>query len=514
MNGAESLVQTLVNGGVEVCFSNPGTSEMHFVAATDKIKGLRNVLGLFEGVCTGAADGYARMALKPAATLMHLGPGLGNGLANLHNARRANSPIVNIVGDHATYHLKHDAPLSSDIESISKTVSAWVKTCKDGPSVPRDAAEAIAVSQKPPGQVATLILPADCSWNKSTDPATVPQIQKPATVSPKVIDQVADVLKRGEPSIILLAGSLLMENGLWAAGRISRATGSRIISNRLNNRTQQGSGRTRFERLPYPVTPALKMLEKAAHLILVGATPPVSFFAWRNMPNWLTPKGCQIHTLARPEEDGVGALETLAEVLNAPAEPSAIYELSRPEPPTGEITVEKVWTSLVAFMPEHAIISDEGITSSRDADRWTAGAPAHDWLNITGGAIGQGLPVATGAAVACPGRKVFSMQADGAGMYTLQALWTQAHEKLDVITVIFANHSYKILEGELERLGIQGISPKAKELFELARPELDWVKLAGGMGVAAASVKTAKQFNRQLEAAICSPGPYLIEVVL
>ena len=514
MNGAVSLLKTLVNGDVEVCFTNPGTSEMHFVAAADRVEGMRNVLGLFEGVCTGAADGYARMAGKPAATLLHLGPGLGNGLANLHNARRAQSPVVNIVGDHATYHLQYDAPLTTDIESIAKTVSGWVRTCKDASSVPKDAAAAIAASMIPPGQVATLVLPADCSWNESAAPASPPAIPAPAAVDPETIDRISKILRKREPTVILMGNPFFMEKALWLAGRISRATGARIMATRVNSRSERGAGRVNIERLPYPVEPALKMLEGTAHLILVGAKPPVSFFAWPNMPNWLTPKDCQIHTLATSQESGVDALEALAEALNAPAEPDGVNILNRPPLPTGKITAEKAWTALAALMPEHAIISDEGITSSREAYEWTTGAPAHDWLNVTGGAIGQGMPVATGAAVACPDRKVFSMQADGSGMYTLQSLWTQAHEKLDIVTVLFANNAYKILTGELRRVGVEWACPKAEALFELSRPNLDWVMLANGMGVHAERAATAEDFNRHLEAAIHTPGPHLIEVAL
>ena len=514
MNGAESLVQTLINGGVDVCFTNPGTSEMHFVAASDKVDGMRNVLGLFEGICTGAADGYARMAGKPAATLLHLGPGLGNGLANLHNAKRANSPIINIVGDHATYHLQYDAPLTMDIESVAKSVSGWVRTSKDAESVPVDAADAIAAALSPPGQIATLILPADSSWNENPGPAPIPAIPQPNPVAQNTIKTIAEVLRKGEPTIILIGGVTLMENGLRVAGRISRATGARIVANRANNRIQRGAGRAVIERIPYPVPPALEMLKGTAHMILVGTKPPVSFFAWRNMPNWLTPENCEIHTLASFEEDGLCALEALADELDAPDEPAAVYEHHPPDPPTGELTSEKVWMSLVALMPENSIISDEAVTSSRDADQWVANAAPHDWLSVTGGAIGQGLPVATGAAVACPDRKVFAMEADGSGMYTLQALWTQAHEKLDVVTVLFANQSYNILHGELTRVGVDYDCPKARDLFELTSPNLNWVSLAQGMGVHATRAETAEKFNEQLEAAIHTPGPHLIEAII
>jgi acetolactate synthase-1/2/3 large subunit len=514
MNGAESLIQTLINGGVELCFANPGTSEMHFVAAGDKIEGMRIVLGLFEGVCTAAADGYARMARKPAATLLHLGPGLGNGLANLHNGRRANSPVVNIVGDHATYHLKHDAPLTSDIESMAMTISSWVRTSKNAESVPLDGAEAISAAVAPPGHVATLILPADCSWKDSTGPAPVPPMTKAPVADQKTIRTVAGLLQGDEPTVMLLAGSSLMEKGLRFAGRICRSTGARMIAARGISRIQRGAGRTAIDILPYFVKPALKMLEGASNLVLVEAAPPVSFFAWPNTPNWLTPEDCQIHTLASVEEDGVGTLAALAEELDAPEEPAEIHELDRPDLPIGELTAEKVWIALSALMPEHAIISDESVTSGASADRWTCSAPPYDCLYLTGGSIGQGMPVATGAAVACPNRKVFSMEADGSAMYTLQSLWTQAHEGLDVVTVIFANQSYRILHGELERVGVPYDCPKARSLFDLTNPNLEWVDLAKGMGVHATQAKTAERLVEQLEAAIHTPGPHLIEAMI
>jgi acetolactate synthase-1/2/3 large subunit len=514
MNGAESLVQTLINGGIEVCFANPGTSEMHFVAAGDKVEGMRTVLGLFEGVCTGAADGYGRMARKPAATLLHLGPGLGNGLANLHNARRANSPMINIVGDHATYHLKYDAPLTTDIESIAKTVSGWVRTSKNAESVPSDGAAAIAAAMAPPGHVATLILPADCSWNDSMGPVSVPPIAKAAVADQRTIRTVAGVLQRNEPKVMLLAGSALMERGLHFAGRICRATGARMIAARGISRIQRGEGRPVIEILPYPVNPALTMMEGASNLVLVEAVPPVSFFAWPNMPNWLTPRDCNIHTLATAEEDGIGTLEALAEELDAPEKPTAVHELNRPDLPTGELTAEKTWIALGALMPKDAIISDESITSGRSADQWTFGAPPFDCLYNTGGSIGQGMPVATGAAVACPDRKVFAMEADGSGMYTLQSLWTQARERLDVVTIIFSNQSYRILHGELERVGVDYDCPKARSLFELTNPNLSWVDLAKGMGVHATRAKFAEHLVEQLEAAIYTPGPHLIEAII
>ncbi len=514
MNGAESLLQTLVNGGVKVCFTNPGTSEMHFIAALDRVPEMRAVLGLFEGVCTGAADGYARMAGKPAATLLHLGPGLGNGFANLHNARRANTPLVNLVGDHATYHLRHDPPLATDIESIVRGFSGWVRKSPSAADVPADAADAIAAAMTPPGGVATLILPADCSWSESRGPAPAPPAPQPKPVEPDRIRQIADLLRRHEPTVIFLSGALCMEDGLRLAGRIARATGARIMGNRVNSRTQRGAGRVVVERLPYPIEPSLAMLRGTTHLVLVGSPAPVPFFAWPGKPNWIVPEGCRIHVLATPEEDGLGAMSGLAEELGAPQSVSTVYPHQRPPLPTGNVTAEKIWRALTALMPEHAIVSDEGVTSSRDAETWTVGAPPHDWLNVTGGSIGQGLPLATGAALACPGRKVFAMESDGAGMYTLQSLWTQARERLDVVSVIFANRAYKILRAELKQMGIAVPGPKAAATLDLRNPDLDWVKLAEGMGVPGSRALSCEEFADHLRDAIRHPGPRLIEAVL
>ena len=514
MTGAQCLLQTLVNGGVEICFTNPGTSEMHFIAALDRVHGMRAVLGLFEGVCTGAADGYARMVGKPAATLLHLGPGLGNGFANLHNARRANTPLVNLVGDHATYHLRHDPPLATDIESIVRGFSGWVRRSRSAADVPADASDAIAAAMTPPGRVATLILPADCSWNESREPAAAPAAPRPRPVAPDRIREIADLVRRREPTVVLLSGALCLEEGLRLAGRIARATGARMMGNRVNSRTQRGAGRVVIERLPYPIEPSLAMLRGTAHLVLVGSPVPVPFFAWPGKPNWIVPEECRTQVLATPDEDCLSAMSDLVEELGAPGDVSAVYPHQRPPLPTGEITAGKIWRALTALMPENAIVSDEGVTSSRDAEAWTFGAPPHDWLNVTGGSIGQGLPVATGAALACPGRKVFAMESDGAGMYTLQSLWTQAREKLDVVTVIFANRAYKILRGELRQMGIAEPGPKAAATLDLGNPDLDWVKLAEGMGVPASRARSCEEFADHLRDAIRHPGPRLIEVVL
>ena len=514
MNGAESLVETLAGAGVEVCFANPGTSEMHFVAALDRVGDMRCVLGLFEGVVTGAADGYGRMADRPASTLLHLGPGLANGLANVHNARRANTPMVNIVGDHATYHKQHDAPLTSDIEGAARPFSDWVLTSADSRSVARDGAAAVVAAMTPPGRVATLILPANASWNEADGPAPVPPVEGPAPVSPGVISDIARVLRSGEPTVLFMGGHALREPGLMLAGRIAAQSGARLLAQTLNARVERGAGRVAVDFLPYPVDAALATLAGARHLVLVGSEAPVAFFAYPDKPSALSPPRCEIHTLAAPEGDVVGALEALAEELDAPQNVPVQAREKRPPPSGEEITPESAAVALGAQLPEGAIVVDEALTAAAAFILETRGAAPHDLLQVTGGAIGIGLPLATGAAVACPDRKVVCLQADGSAMYTIQALWTQAREGLDVTTVLLNNRSYAILKHELASVGVDEPGRRALDMMELDRPVLDWPGLARGMGVEAGRATTMEELDRQLNAGIRSEGPYLIDLVL
>jgi acetolactate synthase-1/2/3 large subunit len=514
MNGAESLVRTLVAGGVNVCFTNPGTSEMHFVTALDRVEGMRCVLGLFEGVVTGAADGYGRMADKPASTLTHLGPGLANGLANLHNAGRARTPVVNIVGDHATYHRRYDAPLTSDIEGAARPFSAWVKTSPDAKSVARDGAEAIAAARTPPGQIATLILPADTAWNDAAGIAPVPAVPERTRVAREAVAETVKVLRSREPTVLLLSGLAVREHGLNLAGKIARATGARLLAQTSNARIQRGAGRVAIERVPYPVDQALAVLKDARHVILIGAKAPVAFFAYPNKPSVLTPEGCAIHTLATPAEDAVDALEWLVDELGAAGETAPVEPSRKPELPRGAITLDGLAAAIGALLPEQAIVVDESITSGRGLFPATRGAAPHDWLQNMGGSIGLGLPLATGAAVACPDRKVVCLESDGSGMYTLQALWTQAREKLDVTTVLFSNRAYNILKIELANVGAQNPGRKALDMLEIGRPDLDWVGLSKSMGVEASRATTLDQFVDQLASGLRARGPTLIEVVL
>jgi acetolactate synthase I/II/III large subunit len=514
LNGAQALIRTLVAAGVDTCFSNPGTSEMHFVAALDTVPQMRGILGLFEGGVTGAADGYARMAERPAATLLHLGPGLGNGLANLHNARKAHTPIVNVVGDHATYHKQYDAQLESDIETVARNVSPnWVRSSATPAQVGRDAAEAVAAAVGPPGEVATLILPADVSWSEGGVVAEPVAPRAPRAADADVVEAVAKALRSGEPVGLFLGGSALRERGLVAASRTAAATGARLLCETFPARHERGAGIPDVPRLAYLAEFASAQLEGLRHLVLVDSKAPVSFFAYPGKASDLVPDGCQVHVLAAPGDDAPGTLEALAELVGAPADAAERPAADRPGLPSGALTTEAVALAVGALLPEGAIVSDEANTSGLFLPGFTVGAPRHDWLTLTGGAIGQGIPAATGAAVAAPGRRVVSLEADGSALYTIQALWTQAREGLDVTTVIFNNRSYAILNMELGRVGAEA-GPRARDLLDLSRPDMDFVSISQGLGVPATRATTAEEFTEQFRRSLAEPGPSLIEAMV
>jgi acetolactate synthase-1/2/3 large subunit len=512
MNGSESLVRTFVASGVDTCFANPGTSEMHFVAALDRVEGMRPILCLFEGVATGAADGYARMAGRPAATLLHLGPGLANGLANLHNARRASSPIINVVGEHATYHRHHDAPLTSDIAGFARPVSGWLHTAASAKAVAADGARAVQAARQAPGQIATLILPADTAWNEADRPAPPLPVTGPAPVADIAIEQAAAALRVSRHPALLLAGASLYGPGLDAAGRIAAATGAALLCIVQEARVERGAGRVPVKRLPYPIDQVTAFLKNFELMLLVGAKPPMAFFAYPGKPSTLAPETCRMLHLSHAHEDSAGALAALADALGAAKEPRRCV-LDRPALGTGGLDLQAVGRAVAHFLPEGAIVADESSTSSLGL-AFSDGAAPHDNLALTGGSIGLGMPLATGAAVACPDRKVVCMEGDGAGMYTLQALWTQARERLDVTTVVWANRCYRILNMELANVGAGNGGPKALSMLDLHDPVLDWVHLAQGMGVEASRAETAEAFTAQFADAMKGRGPRLIEAVV
>ncbi|MCO5116574.1 MAG: acetolactate synthase large subunit [Burkholderiaceae bacterium] len=515
MNGAQALLKTLADAGVEVCFTNPGTSEMHFVAALDGEPRLRAVLTLFEGVATGAADGYARMAGKPAATLLHLGCGLGNGLANLHNARKGKVPIVNIVGDHATYHVPYDAQLQSDIETVARNVSpGFVRTSASTARLGQDAADAIAAARGLPGQVATLILPADVSWSEGGVPCPPPPPVAPKPADEATVQAIAGILRSGQKAALLLGGHALREPALVAAARLAAATGVKLLAEVFPTRLERGAGLPPIERLAYFAELAGVQLAGLKHLVLVDAKSPVSFFAYPGKASDLVPPGCTVHTLAAPDQDARACLEQLVAALGAGSAQPALQAAARPERPTGELSAAKACQAVGHLLPEGAILVDEAITSGQKLGAMTAGAPRHDLLTLTGGAIGQGLPSALGAAVACPGRPVIALVGDGSAMYTVQALWTMAREQLHVIGIIFNNASYSVLNIELARVGAGEPGPRSRAQLDLGAPQLDFARLAQGMGVHAVRADTAEAFCTALEYALATPGPHLIEALV
>lgn len=514
MNGAQSLIRTLLASDVDVCFANPGTSEMHFVVALDQVQEMRAVLGLFEGGVTGMADGYGRMAGKPAASLLHLGSGLGNGIANLHNARRAQTPLVNIVGDHATYHKQWDTPLVSDIEGLARPVSCWVRTSQSAHTVASDAALAVAAARAAPGGVATLILPADTAWNEAGGPADPLPVAGPAAPRAQAVAEAVRLLRSGEKSVIITRGAALHGEGLNHLARIAAASGAGLMCDTQTPRITRGAGYINIERVPYRVEAAVARFADVKHLILVGTHPPVAAFAYPNYPSWCLPEGINIHYLSHDHEDGTAALREVAAALPGGNPASLLAEHELPALPNGKLDQFSIGAVLARLMPEGAVVVDESATSGLGPAMATITANPHDWLSNTGGAIGQGIPVATGAAIGAPGRRVINLQADGSAAYTLQALWTQAREQLDVVTVIFSNGRYSILDIELERVGATAAGPMARGMFDLGRPNIDWTQLAAGFGVEASRATTIEQFADQLASALKAKGPRLIEAII
>ncbi len=518
MTGADLLLQSLYGMGVEACFANPGTSEMQLVTAIDRIDGMRSVLALFEGVATGAADGYARIAGKPAATLLHLGPGVGNGWANLHNARRAGVPLINLIGDHAVDHLALDAPLTSDLDGVAGSVSHNLIRAETAEGLGEAAARAYASAMTPPGQITSLVLPADLAWAEleGATIAPMPPLPKPAAVEDSAIDQAVDALKAGGRRVILVGSPVTGDEGkLKKLGLIAAATGAEIIADTFVTKTARGAGRAGIAKLQYFAELALDQLNGTAQMIVLGTKAPVSFFAYPNVSSYLVPDGCAVTQLARPEQDVDAAIEGLLSGLGIdPNAAAPVAERVVPDAPEGQLDAVKCWQSIARPMPDNAILSEEAATSSFGAEAFLPTAAPFDHLQLTGGSIGQGLPVAVGAAVAGPDRKTICAHGDGGAMYTIQSLWTMARENLDVVTVIFANRSYAILNVELGRVGAGNPGRKALDMLDIGRPDMDFTQIAKGMGVDAAKATTGEEFEDLMKAACNRRGPFLIEAVI
>ena len=515
MNGAQSLAATLLASGITTIFANPGTSEMHFVAALDQHPDLRCILCLFEGGASGAADGYFRMSRRVATTLLHLAPGFGNAFANLHNARKAGSGVLNIVGDHATWHQAYPSPLQGNTVEISETISHWTRMVQAAADVATDGAAAITAARSCNGQIATLILPADTAWDPGQGVAVAPA--PPALRSPDAtrIAAAAEAL-RLPGAVLLLDGPALWAEGQLAAARIAKSTGCRLYCPCFAARIGRGQGALRVRRMAFRIADNIRALADVPAIVLCGTDRPAGFFAYPGLPSVPEPAGCEVLDLCGPDMDTLWTLQALAGVLGCAdltLEASDMQPLALPPVPGGPITLPKLGQAMAALMPQHAIVVDEMISSGPAVAPEMLGARAHDWLNISGGAIGYGLPCAVGAAVACPDRKVLALQADGSGMYTVQSLWTMAREQLDVTVVIFANRGYQILRLEMAAVGVTDPGQNARAMFDIAGPELDWVALAKGHGVEGVRVTDMDQFAAAFGGAMRIKGPYLIEVI-
>jgi len=514
MNGAERLLETLLESGVELCFANPGTSEMQLVSAIGNSEKMRAVLCLFEGVVSGAADGYARMSDKPALTLLHLGSGFSNSMANQHNAKRAHVPLLNVVGDHATYHLQYDSPLTSDVPAHARISSDWTRVSESADHLAVSGAQAVQAALKGWGKIATLIAPANHAWEESTQAAPALTVAEPERVSSAPISEVAGALSNGKTTALFLGGRALREECLHAAGRIALASGARILCETFPARLQRGAGRVPVERLPYFAEQAMEHLSGFEQLILVGASAPVSFFAYPGKKSRLTPDNCEVLTLAEVDQDVLSALESVATAMGATEQAVTVPPVPEQASPTGILTPLAIAQSLSQLMPENAIVSDEAATCGLAMFPATENAPPHEWMTITGGAIGQGLPLSLGAAIACPNRKVIALEADGSAMYTVQALWSMARENTDVTVVIMNNRSYAILNIEMARVGAGQPTPKTLSMFDLSRPDINWVEIAQGMGVPATRATSAEEFHQQFADAMTIRGPRLIEAMV
>jgi acetolactate synthase-1/2/3 large subunit len=516
MNGAELLAKTAIAAGVEACFANPGTTELPIVTALDKTPGIKAFLGLFEGVCTGAADGYGRMLDKPAMVLLHLGPGLANGISNLHNARRAKSPVLTVVGEHATWHRDADPPLAMDIESLARTVSGWWRTSKSALDISVDVSEAVTATRL--GQVATLIVPHDYQLAECNAQRLKTSGAPFDSLDPDAIQAVASRLRISRKVALMLGGRALRKPGLDAAARIQKTIGCNLFTQTFPGYIERGLGLPIVERLPYFPRQATTVISRYDVVLFAGTPEPVAFFGYPGFNSRILTDKQERVTLCTDRQNVVEALENLADAVGAPSHLASDDNLlagrQQAAIPEGDLTADKASLTIAAIQPENAIIVDESGTSGFLYFAPPAGLPAYSLMTLTGGALGQGIPCATGAAIACPDRAVINLQGDGGALYTVQGLWTQAREGLNVTTLICSNRSYRILQVELRHAGITSYGPNTRALTELTKPTVDWVQIAKGFGVPGMTVSTAEGLAQELRNALNEPGPHLVEMLL
>lgn len=514
--GADVMFEALYQGGAEICFANPGTTEMTMVSALARNGKIRSVLSLFEGVCTGAADGYNRVSGKVPLTLLHLGPGFANGIANLHNARRAGSRIINVIGDHATWHLAYDAPLTSDIESLASPVSRQVIRMASTATIVQDVDLAFAATCEAEGGAATLIVPTDVIDAEASRNAQqlVAQPWSGAVVGEERIAEAKAALAGAQDVIVLLGGNALTEAGVRAGAAVAAHLGGRLLMEPYPAIVTLGGDLPAVERQAYFPDDVIAQMGNAT-VVLAGSLMPISYFGYEGWPSQLVAEE-RLVRLAGPEHDAVGALLDLGEALGART--LAVQAAAEPSAPTADrgaaLTPPLVVEELLAQLPHDAIISLEGSTLGGPWLRNAHRARRHRVITNTGGAIGQGLPCAVGAALAEPEARVVSLQSDGSAQYTLQALWTMAREKLPVTVIMAANHRYAILQTELTRAEAPLDDAVIAGLTLLDNPRVDWTALAAGYGVKAVRVTTTGELEAALAEGLAHDGPMLIQAEL
>ncbi|MDQ2094976.1 acetolactate synthase large subunit [Rhodalgimonas zhirmunskyi] len=513
-NGADALAQVLAQNGVDTCFANPGTTEMHMVQALTGRHGIKNHLCLFEGVASGAADGYARMARRPAATLLHLGPGLANALANLHNARKASTPVLNLVGEHALDHIAHNAPLTSDIATLAAPMSKSVVTLTETSQIAAQTRQILTDMQTGTPGVGTLIVPNDVAWGQAA-PGNVPPVDLPPLALPddRTVEAAAKALK-SDGAMLILGHPFITARMQELAYAICTATGATLMGEAATARTARGAGLPNLPRIPFQIDAALAHLKDVRQAVLAGAKAPVAFFAYPERPSALLPPACTETTLCTADDNLEGALEALAEAVGAKpvkADPGQLPAA----PGEQAIDAEILGAAVANALPEGAIVIDESVTNGLYLYANGGTSPvAHDWINNRGGSIGYSMPVAIGAAVACPDRPVIVVTGDGSASYTPQSLWTMARSGLNITVVVLANRRYKILANEMSKIGAGEPDEGSDPLLSLDQPPIDWSALSKGYGVPATRVETGAALMQQIRRAVAEPGPSLIEAVM
>ena len=514
MNGAAAFFKSIVDNGIDTIFACPGTSEMQVV---DEVgySNLRVVLCLFENSVTGMADGYARMLDKPALGMVHVTCGLTNALANMHNARIANSRMIIFGGG---VHVAHEVnePVHSMLQRqpyVAQIAAQCVIEARSPDQLAAAATQALKASNDGAGKIVYVYGPNNAVWGESSFQGKLTSsAEQRQRVSTATISSIADTLKAGKKTAFILDNLALREEGLEILGRIAEGAGGRLFREWLPSRIAMGAGRVRTETLPYGGAEGRELLSEFDQIVLVGAKIPVCPFSYENQPWVKIPENCNVHTLATADHDILAALEELATQLDLPEKASNRYNRKPGEPPTGPLSGNSIVQSLSILMPADSIVLDEAMLENVMFPLLMDGAAPFDFMAACpGGAIGAGPPVACGAAIACPNRKVILLEGDFSLMQGNTALWSMAQHNLDICVINYNNEGSASLSTELARVRQGEAQPKSIELLRIRKPTIDYAAMAESMGVPASRAETAEEFHLQLTKAMSTKGPHFID---